>query len=151
MGASIQGSYGKPEKGFKGGVANSNPQTVDNGVAESDLGVGKFCTFGANGGFDVIAGASSVVAGVIVKSDALVGAVAPAGENVTNLRKGNVFVYCETACAKGNPVYVRHTVNGALEIGDVRNDVDGTNAAAVSATFAETLTAAGLVEIEVNL
>ncbi len=149
MGASIQGSYGKRERGFLGGVANSNPTRTNNGVADEAITIGKFVKDGATGLVN-LAGAG-VVAGVVLKSDVLKSGSVVAGDNVSLLRGGSVFVYCETACTKGADVFVRHTVNGALEVGNVRNDVDTDKASTVKAIFSETLASAGLVEIEINL
>lgn len=149
MGASIQDSYGKREKGYLGGVANSNPVRMDQEVAGEELTIGKFVKYDATGLLN-LAGVGAV-AGVVAKSDVLKSGTIAAGENISLLRGGSTFVYCETACVKGAEVFVRHTVNGALEIGDVRNDIDVDKAAAVKAVFAETLTSAGLVEIEINL
>lgn len=149
MSASIQGSYGKREKGFLGGVANSNPTRTNNGVASEEITIGKFAKDGVTGLVN-LAGAGAV-AGVVLKSDVLKSGSVKAGENVSTLRGGSVFVYCETACTKGADVYVRHTVNGALEVGSVRNDDDTAKAGTVKAVFSETLASAGLVEIELNL
>jgi len=149
MGASIQGSYGKRERGFLGGVANSNPTRTNNGVASEAIAIGKFSKNGATGLVN-LAGAGAV-AGVVLKSDVLKTGSVVAGENVSILRGGSVFVYCETACTEGAEVFVRHTVNVDLEVGNVRNDVDTDKASAVKAVFSETLASAGLVEIELNL
>lgn len=149
MGGSIQNTYGKREKGYKGGIANSNPTTLKDGVASVDLSVGKFCAVGATG-FEVLT-ASNTLAGVVVKSSAFVADIIKAGKSTTVAKRGSIFVYCETVCTEGKEVFVRHTANGALEIGNVRNDADTSKAVQVKATFAETLDSAGLVEIELNL
>ena len=94
---------------------------------------------------------SAVIAGVVAKTSTFQDDIVPAGKDVLLLKGASVFVHCETACTEGATVYVRHTVNGTLEIGDVRADVDTDKAKAVNAKFAETLTTAGLVEIEINL
>lgn len=150
MGGSIQDTYGKRAKGFKGGIANSNPTRSKNDVAATDLGVGKFVAASVDGA-TVLAGASSVVAGVVVKDSILVSSTIQAGKNATILKGGSIFVYCETAAVEGDSVFVRHTEDGSLEVGDVRNNVDGSNAASVKATFSETINSAGLVEIDLNL
>ena len=154
MGASIQDTYGKRPKGFLGGIANSNPLTTKSVTTAEQIAVGKFCTFSASGIIN-LTGLTNTIAGVVCKSDAMDGATVEANENATLLEAGNVFVYSETACNEGDTVYARVTANGALAVGNVRNDADndGTNdrAVAVKAIFEETLTGAGLVQIKVTL
>lgn len=154
MGASIQDTYGKRPKGFLGGIANSNPLTTKSATTAEQIAVGKFCTFSASGIIN-LTGLTNTIAGVVCKSDAMDGATVEANENATLLEAGNVFVYSETACTEGATVYARVTANGALAVGNVRNDADndGTTdrAVAVKAIFEETLTGAGLVQIKVNL
>lgn len=150
MGASIQNSYGKREKGFLGGIANSNPITSDSDVAGEALKLGKFVKTSVLGAI-ALTGANDVVAGVVTKTDALAGVDVESGSDVTLLKGGSVFVYCETDCVKGAKVFVRHTENGVLEVGDIRKDDDTSKAVEVNATFTETLSSAGIVEINVNL
>jgi len=150
MGASIQGKYGKREKGFLGGIANSNPITSDNNVAGEDTKLGKFVKTSVLGAI-ALTGASDVVAGVVTKTDALATVDVKSGSNVTLLKGGSVFVNCETACTKGAKVFVRHTENGALKVGDVRSDLDTDKAVEINGTFSETLGSAGIVEIQINL
>jgi len=148
MGGAIQTTIGKRAKGYKGGVANSNPLTTENSTAEAVIGVGKFCKFGTTGHVPLVA-TTDAIAGVALKSDAFDSGDFAIGDAVTIAKGGDVYVYSETACVKGASVFVRCVANGALEIGDVRNDVDGTNAVAhPTAKFGETLASAGLVKIE---
>jgi len=150
MGASIQDSYGKREKGFLGGIANSNPITSDKGVTAEATQLGKFVKNGSTG-VKNLAGSTDKIAGVVTKTDALAKLDVESGSAVTLLKAGSVFVHCETACVKGEKVFVRHTANGALKVGDVRNDADTDKAVEINGTFSETLGSAGIVEIQVNL
>ena len=147
MGASIQGSIGKRAKGYKGGIANSNPVTTDNSTAEAVLGTGKFCKVGTTGHVPLSA-IADVIDGVLIKSDVFDGVEAQIGDAVTICKGGDVYMYSETACAKGGAVHVRCIVNGNTEIGNVLNVADGINTQAHStAKFGETLASAGLVKI----
>lgn len=150
MSSTIQNSYGKREKGFLGGVANSNPVTRRSEVAEEQIATGKFAKYSGTGGL-INLSTDSTVAGVVAKTDAIQGATVEANQNTTLITKGSVFAYCETDCTKDATVYARFTANGSLAVGNVRKDADTDKAGTVKATFAETLTTAGLVEIELNL
>jgi len=51
-----------------------------------------------------------------------------------------------------DPVFLRHTTNAALLAGDFRNDADTARADAITnARFVTATTAAGLVQVEINL
>lgn len=150
MSGSIQTTINDRAVGFIGGIANSNPTRTKNVVAKEAVGLGKFVVDGADGVENITDG-NSVIAGVIAKTSTMQEDIVPTESSTLLLKGGNIFVHCETACTEGNAVYVRHTVNGALKIGDVRADADVDKAKVVSAKFSQTLTSAGLVEIEVNL
>lgn len=75
-----------------------------------------------------------------------------AGQEITVLRKGRIWVYSEVAVAVNDPVYLRHTDNAALLAGDFRNDADTARADQIAnARFITATTAAGLVMVEINL
>lgn len=150
MSGAIQTVIAPRGAGFLGGVANSNPTRSKNTVASEDVKVGKFVTDGTDGVANIV-DTDSVIAGVVAKTSTMQENTITTGKDVLLLKGASVFVHCETACTEGNTVYVRHTVNGALEIGDVRADADTSKAKTVNAKFAQTLTSAGLVEIELNL
>jgi len=150
MGGAIQTVIAPRGAGFLGGVANSNPTRSKNTVASEDTKVGKFVTDGTDGVANIV-DTNSVIAGVVAKTSIMQEETITTGKDILLLKGASVFVHCETACTEGNDVYVRHTVNGALEIGDVRADDDTSKAKTVNAKFAQTLTSAGLVEIELNL
>jgi len=148
MVGSIQNSYGRIPKGYKGQVANSNPVARDNLSAVTAVRVGTFVAYKDSGVEQISNANKALEAGVVLKSSILDGDTFEAGEAVTVAKKGSIFVYCETACTKGAKVFVRHTDNADLLAGDVRNDADVDKAYQhATATFAETLTTAGLVEI----
>lgn len=148
MGGSIQNSYRKMPKGFKGQIANSNPITKENSVAVTAVRVGTFVAYKDNGIEQITNANKANEAGVALKSSILDGEIFSAGESVTVAKKAPVYMYCETACTKGAKVFVRHTDSGDLLAGDVRNNADTDKAYQhATATFAETLTTAGLVEI----
>lgn len=67
-------------------------------------------------------------------------------------RTGRFYAECEEAVAEGDQVFVRYVAGaGGSIIGKVRGDVDTASAEAVNAKFAETITAAGLVAIDLNM
>ena len=67
-------------------------------------------------------------------------------------RTGRFYVNCEQAATKGAQVYVRYVAGaGGTNIGYARTDIDTASAEAVNATFAETITAAGLIAVELNM
>ncbi len=76
----------------------------------------------------------------------------PAKNGVTVMRRGRMWVLCETAAAYGGQVYVRITASGGnTQLGKVRNDADTAAATALTGCrFIRTIGAAGLVEIEYN-
>lgn len=71
---------------------------------------------------------------------------------MTVLKVGRVWVNAEVAVAKADDVYVRHTVNGLLVVGDFRNDADAGKAVKLygSRWITET-TAAGLALLEIDM
>jgi hypothetical protein len=148
---SIQTAYGKRAKGFKGGIADSNPMTTKSSVAAMALSIGTFVKASTTGALDLTA-ISETVDGVVLKTSILDATTVDINSSITLGKKGNVFMYCETACAEGEAVHARFIVGAGSEpVGNVRNVADGVLTAPVSATFAETLTSAGLAKIELNL
>ena len=149
MSGKIQSAIAVPAKGFKGGVANSNPQTTQNETAEAVIGVGKFCQFGSTGLVPLTDITQKPL--FALKSDAFDGSEFAIGDAVTVCKGGDVFAYVETACTKGENAFVRCVVNADLEIGDVRADADTDKAVEMTnIKFGETLSGAGLVKIEIN-
>lgn len=151
MGGSIQPNYTKLPKGFKGGIANSNPVRRNAEACAMAIDVGTFVKLGATGITDLTA-ITDVVNGLVLKSSAIEPETLAIGAGATVGRGGSFFVYCETACAKGADVFVRCVVGaGAEPVGNVRDDIDVDKAQVIKAVFAETLLSAGLVEIELNI
>lgn len=102
--------------------------------------------------------ASETVVGVAVRTAAYRDDAAATdvldGEDVACLRQGEIYMYAEEAVASGDPVFFRHTANGAgkLILGRVRNDNDSSNCDQLAgARFIETTAAAGLVRVALNL
>jgi hypothetical protein len=70
---------------------------------------------------------------------------------VSVLKKGRIYVQCETACAIGGKVFVRAIAAGAEVLGAARNDTDSGDAFELKgARFASTLSAAGYALVEVG-
>lgn len=79
----------------------------------------------------------------------------PEGDDVLieYMTTGEIVMYSEVAVEAGDPVFARHTANGADDvIGRVRNVDDTGNVIALPTgfKFAETTTAAGLVAVTVD-
>lgn len=74
-------------------------------------------------------------------------------EAVSVLHKGAAYVYTEEAVSSDDVVYCRHEANGTgKEPGQFRNDSDSGKAFLVSsAKFKQTVSAAGPVQLEINL
>jgi hypothetical protein len=70
-------------------------------------------------------------------------------ENINVCYRGELVVYCETACEVGQAVHVRTVAGvGAAELGTVRNAAVAGETATITGRFLEKLTAGGLVRIE---
>lgn len=76
-----------------------------------------------------------------------------AGESVSVLKKGRIWVWSEQAVGPGDPVYLRHTANGANVPGQFRKDADTARADQITtgARWASITTGAGLALLEVNI
>ncbi len=149
-GMGIQTTIGKTPKGFKGQNVDSNNIRTENKVAGSDVEVGTFATADATG-IIPLSGAGAI-AGFVKKSDEMTGTIITAGSNLTLAKEGYFYAYSETAQTEGTNPYIRHTSNGALNVGDIRNDEDTANAVQnTKVSIAETITQAGLVKIYINL
>jgi len=111
------------------------------------------------------AGASSVIEGIVMLSQATQSGLA--GDGVTPgveatkpsnvLRKGRIWVNCETSFnPDSDTLFVRYTANGALVPGSVRKDADsgkadelGASGYGVAYTALNTLTSAGVLALDV--
>lgn len=75
------------------------------------------------------------------------------------LQKGRIWVYCETSFdPDADTLFLRYTANGALTIGNVRNDSDsgkadelGANGFGVAYKPLNTLAAAGFLALDLNI
>lgn len=75
------------------------------------------------------------------------------GVRVPILKKGDIYVYCETAFSPTDTVYFRHTANGAgTVLGDVRVDADSATCDAfTAASFVNKSATAGIAILSLNL
>jgi hypothetical protein len=69
-------------------------------------------------------------------------AIAPT-KSINLLKKGYIYLVCEDGCDPGDPVYLRHTVNGANTPGHFRTDADTARADAITGARWVTGAAAG--------
>ncbi len=133
-------------------------------VLEAAMPAGVIVSQGtADLGAVVPATAAAVVAAIgVVIYNALL--PAPSDDATTNdfaanraaevMNEGQIWAVCEDAIAAGAQVYCRYTANGAgkLQLGAVRSDVDGGNAALLPNCRAQsTSTGAGVIKLRVNL
>jgi hypothetical protein len=73
----------------------------------------------------------------------------PAKSGVTVMRRGRMFVTCESDCALGGDVFVRFAAGTGTQLGAVRKDADTATAVKLpGAKFLRALAAGGLTEIE---
>jgi len=114
------------------------------------------------------ASSSSVIEGVVAYSQFIESGLSgdgktpasPAGKPINCLQRGRIYVVCETAFnPDSDTLFVRFTANGAGKlVGQVRNDNDGgkadelgVNGYNVNYKALNTLTAAGLLALDINL
>ena len=75
-----------------------------------------------------------------------------AGQEITVLKKGRIWVYSEVAVNPSLDVFLRHTDNATLLAGDFRTDADTARGDQIAnAKWVSTTTAAGLAMVEINL
>lgn len=150
MGTSYQKGYGAKPKGFKGQLATNQPSATLNGVAAEIVKVGVFVKV-SNGQLSNLAATGDTVDSLVVKSDFITD-IHQANDSLTRAKKGPYFVYCETDIQEGASLFIRHTANGALEVGDVRKDLDTNKADEnTKVTALETLTTAGILTVQIDL
>lgn len=147
--------------GFEGMLADGgSPDIISkvNGEASTDLIFGRGVRETSAGAVNFSA-AGQALLGVPVhmQKDAasLAGSGAiPPKETFNVLRRGRIWVKAEQAVAVGDPVYVRHTVNGGTTaVGRFRKDIDTANAILISnARWASTTSGADqMAVLEINL
>jgi hypothetical protein len=123
-----------PAKGFAGQIADLGPRYVVsrlNGEASANLPFGIGVQKGATDSECLLPSATGqLIEGVTVRetyidssSLATNGAIAP-DAMAAIMKKGAIYVLPEQNVVKGDPVYCRHTVNGALTPGRFRKDAD---------------------------
>lgn len=95
---------------------------------------------------------TGLVLGVSVYDSMRMSAGYAAGDLVTILHKGVIWVLVEDAVTEGGAVYVRHTANGgATTIGGFRGTTDTGASLLAGATFRSSASAAGLAILEINV
>lgn len=158
-----------PPAARKGMLADTGNHDIITALAGEDIVHGRFVTDqdGAAVLLPAAAAATDTILGVAVASHAIESGVADGSEptilenkDLNVLRKGRIWVWCETAFTRASDtLYVRFTANGAGKYpGQVRNDADsakadelGTGGYLVAHRVLNDLTAAGLLQIEINL
>lgn len=150
MSTSYQNAYGAKPKGYKGQLATNQNASTLNGVAAEIIEVGVFAQ--ATGNLvSNLAAVGNTVDSLVVKSDFITD-IHQANDSLTRAKKGQYFVYCETDIQDGASLFVRYTANGALKVGDVRKDLDTDKAKQnTKITALETLTAAGILKVQIDL
>lgn len=151
-----QTSYSRTQTtAIAGQLADAGPSRVSAFLNDqgADIPAGCFVSLKAEGTCDLPAGATEILAGVVVNSfardpDNLTGTAAVQAGDVANiLEEGAIWVRCEEAMAVTDNVFVRHASGaGGSVLGLVRNDADTASARRV--TGARVLipsTGAGLV------
>lgn len=119
-------------------VATTTQQSRNSGPIEFGVGLALDTTDDRGKRVAIPTATAFVFAGVSVLSHAvnnreLQGDDAiPATHPINLLRKGYVALVCEDGCDPGDPVYLRHTVNGVNTPGHFRTDADTSRADAIS-------------------
>jgi hypothetical protein len=148
--------------GFEGMLADAkDPDIVSakNAEASANLHFGRGVRDSANGALNLSATGQPFL-GVAVFEQQEAALLTAAGEAVKPkdtfnvLRKGRIVVRAEVAVAIGDPVFVRHTVNGGTTaVGRFRNNADTARADQVTAARWVTSTSGAdqLAVLEINL
>lgn len=129
----------KPVAAMPGMIADETPSTIVTAKFVDAAGApfGIFVTKGANEGeVKLMTGGADPVAGILVHTHHVDVVPVPAGKDISQNdimplgQKGRFYALIEEDMAEDDPVYVRHTANGAgkLQVGAIRNDNDGANA-----------------------
>lgn len=172
----MQTSYTQnPAAGQLGLLADASDSNIVTGYSAAVIPFGRLVSYGAAQDKVILPAAatdildanseSRPVAGIVVMSKALeeqpantlgvAGADVPAYPALTAfgvIRKGVIWVWAEEAVVPTDQVFVRHTAAGNEVPGNFRND-DATATCALlkGARFLTETTAAGLVQVEINL
>jgi len=70
---------------------------------------------------------------------------------VPYVKRRRVTVHCGSTAAKNGQVFVRFVAGTTAVIGEAYSSADSASCDPISATFAETISAAGLVDVDLNL
>lgn len=137
-----QTSYSRTQTtAFAGQLGDAGPHRISGFVNDqgADIPAGCFVSLKAEGTCDLPAGATEILAGIVLNSfardpDNLTGTAAvQAGDVAPVLEEGAAWVRCEEAMAVTDNVFVRHAAGaGGSVLGLVRNDADTASARRVT-------------------
>ena len=149
--------YNEMAAAVKGGLADGGFTDKVGGVSAADIEFGLGVQVLTTGLIALPTAVDQKFAGVAVQTNkdtirSTGVALYEAGEEITLLRKGRIWVYSEQAVNPTLAVFWRHTVNATLVPGDFRVDIDTANATDISAfaKWVSVTAAAGLAILEVN-
>jgi hypothetical protein len=151
-----------PAIGREGLIADNSFRDVLSRVAETDLPAGRVVTKGTDEKEAKLPAAAADITGKDVLGITVFDASREphtatdeyeATDVIPVLRRGRIWMVAEDAVTEGDDVYVRHVAAGAEELGRVRSDADGTDAAILPGSTFRTSTSGAdqLVVVEINL
>jgi hypothetical protein len=172
----MQTSYPtQPAAGRIGQLSDSSQHDIVSRVSAAKIPFGRFVSFASAGVVKLPAAATDIInttsyavsEGIAIENPSkestaantlgLAGANAPSydiGDEIAVLKRGRCIVYSEQAVGPADPVFVRFSARGTSElVGNFRKDVDTDKASALGekAHWVGTISAAGLVEIDIRL
>lgn len=130
-------------------VATTTQQEAPAGAVEFGMGLALDTTDDRGKRVAIPSATSFIFAGVSVMTHAVANRELPGDEAIPPtqpinlLKKGYIYLVCEDGCDPGDPVYLRHTVNGANTPGHFRTDADTARADAITGARWVTGAAAG--------
>lgn len=165
----------EPAAGKIGQLSDSSDNNIVSRYSAEKIPFGRFVSYdGASGKVKLPAAATDIINSTSIavlegvaledpsKESAAANTLGVAGANIGAhdigdaipvLKRGNCFVYTETALNPSSTVYIRHTASGNNVPGNIRNDDDTENAASPgnAVRVIGTTTGAGIIEIEILL
>lgn len=150
-------------KGFAGDIVDALPTETISRIAGAAVPFGKFVSRRATpADGDEVVGPPEVTGSVTARGKGFARRDQmrknttgyETNDIVAVLKKGRMWVDCETAWTDGADVFIRFAVPGSTGLGSVRNDADTANAVALldgRCKFVGSGSGAGLAMIEINL
>lgn len=162
---SVQTSYGSGMPvafaGMKADSGEDDCRSFSQAEASAEVPFGVAVAQGASGSKAILpADANSKIVGVVVHSHDYVPGIQLGDTGIkpknmmSVMAQGRIWVLVEEAVAVNDPVFVRHTANGAgkLQKGAFRNDIDTDKCISVpGARFITASSGAGIVQIEIDI